>query len=209
MARDATRGNARPDIATLAARLIAVSVICGAALTTAIAPAAAQNFPDKPIRIIVAAAAGGPSDFPARLAAQILSPKLGQPVVVENRAGAGGAIGAREVAKSKPDGLAKTFENQSSAIREQATVLTEKALSTSVEFGQKILHAKEPDELVRLQTEFMSQQAQIFAEQTKELGQKIQSATQTAYNTLTDAARKTEQSITRSDQSLKRQRSEA
>src|SRR5262245_18196523 len=103
MARDATRGNARPHIATLAARLIAVSVIWGAALTTAIAPAAAQNFPDKPIRIIVAAAAGGPSDFPARLAAQILSPKLGQQVVVENRAGAGGAMGAREVAKSKPD----------------------------------------------------------------------------------------------------------
>ncbi len=47
------------------------------------------------------------------------------------------------------------------------------------------------------------------AEQTKELGQKIQSATQTAYNTLADAARKTERSITRPDQSVKRQRSEA
>lgn len=105
--------------------------------------------------------------------------------------------------------IAKTFEGQSSAIREQTTALTEKALSNSVEFGQKFLRAKEPDEVVRLQTEFMAQQAQIFAEQTKELGQKIQSATQTAYNTLTDVARKTEQSITRSDQTLKRQRSEA
>ena len=105
--------------------------------------------------------------------------------------------------------IAKTFEGQSSAIREQTTALTEKALSNSVEFGQKFLRAKEPDEFVRLQTEFMAQQAQLFAEQTKELGQKIQGATQTAYNTLTDAARKTEQSITRSDQSLKRQRSEA
>jgi len=90
------------------------------------------------------------------------------------------------------DKIAKTFESQSSAIREQTTVLTEKALSTSVDFGQKVLRAKELDELVRLQTEFMSQQAQIFAEQTKELGQKIQSATQTAYNTLADAARQTE-----------------
>ena len=105
--------------------------------------------------------------------------------------------------------IAKTLESQSSAVREQTTIFTEKALSNSVDFGQKFLHAKEPDDLVRLQTEFMSQQAQIFAEQTKELGQKIQSATQTAYNTLADAARKTEQSITRSDQSLKRQRSEA
>src|SRR5215471_2173687 len=103
--------------------------------------------------------------------------------------------------------MAKTFESQSSAIREQTTVLTEKALSTSVEFGQKFLSAKAPDELVRLQTEFMSQQAQIFAEQTKELGQKIQSATQTAYNTLADAARQTEQSVTRPlDQSARRQR---
>ena len=105
--------------------------------------------------------------------------------------------------------IAKTFEGQSAAIREQTALLTEKALSNNVDFGQKFLRATEPDELVRLQTEFMAQQAQIFAEQTKELGQKIQSATQTAYNTLADAARKTEQSITRPDQSVKRQRSEA
>ena len=105
--------------------------------------------------------------------------------------------------------IAKTFEGQSSAIREHTTVLTEKALSNSVDFGQKCLRAKEPDELVRLQTEFVAQQALIFAQQTKELGEKIQNATQTAYDTLADAARKTEQSITRSDQALKRQRSEA
>jgi len=107
------------------------------------------------------------------------------------------------------DKIAKTFESHSSAIREQTTILTEKALSTSVDFGQKVLRAKEPDELVRLQTEFMSQQAQIFAEQTKELGQKIQSATQTAYSTLADAARQTEQSVTRLDQPARRQRSGA
>jgi len=104
--------------------------------------------------------------------------------------------------------MAKDFESQSSAIREHTTTLTEKALSNSVDFGRKCLRAKEPDELVKLQTEFISQQAQIFAEQTKELGQKIQNATQAAYNTLADTARKTEQSITRADQSLKRQRSE-
>jgi hypothetical protein len=105
--------------------------------------------------------------------------------------------------------IAETFESQSSVIREQTTVLTKKALLNGIDFGQKFLRAKEPDEFVRLQTDFLSQQTQIFAEQTKELGQKIQSATQTAYNTLVDAARKTEQSITRSDQSAKRQRSEA
>ena len=105
--------------------------------------------------------------------------------------------------------MAKDFESQSSGIREHTTTLTEKTLSNSVDFGRKCLRAKEPHELVQLQTEFMSQQAQLFAEQTKELGQKIQTATQGAYNTLADTARKTEQSITRADQSLKRHRSEA
>jgi hypothetical protein len=107
------------------------------------------------------------------------------------------------------DKMAKDFESQSSVLRAHTTALTEKALSNSVDFGQKCLRAKEPDELVRLQTEFMSQQAQIFADQARELGQQIQSATQASYNTLADAARKTEQSIARTDQSGKRQRSEA
>ena len=100
--------------------------------------------------------------------------------------------------------MAKDFESQSSAIREHTTALAEKALSNSVDVGQQCLRAQEPDELVQLQTEFMSQQAQMFAEQTRELGQQIQSATQASYNTLADAARKTEQSI-----AGKRQRSEA
>jgi hypothetical protein len=99
--------------------------------------------------------------------------------------------------------IAKDFESRSSVIREHTTALTEKALSNSVDFGRKCLRAQEPDELLQLQTEFMSQQAQMFAEQTRELGQHIQSATQASYNTLADAARKTEQSI-----AGKRQRSE-
>jgi tripartite-type tricarboxylate transporter receptor subunit TctC len=78
--------------------------IATAAIGAFIVAASAQTYPDKPIRIIVPAASGGPTDVPARLASQILPPRLGQPVVVENRAGAGGGIGAKAVAGATPDG---------------------------------------------------------------------------------------------------------
>ncbi|MBX9842255.1 MAG: tripartite tricarboxylate transporter substrate binding protein [Xanthobacteraceae bacterium] len=74
---------------------------------------AAEEYPSKPIKIIVAASAGGPTDVPARLASQILAPKFGQPVVVENRPGAGGALGARVVATSPPDGYTLLAGNTS------------------------------------------------------------------------------------------------
>jgi len=76
-------------------------------------PLRAQSFPEKAIKIIVPAASGSPNDFPARVAAQILGPKLSQPVIVENRPGAGGAIGAREVAKARPDGYTLLIGNTS------------------------------------------------------------------------------------------------
>jgi tripartite-type tricarboxylate transporter receptor subunit TctC len=68
-------------------------------------PAHAQTaWPGKPIRLIVGFAAGGSTDVTARIIAQALSDRLGQPVVVENRGGAGGNIGADAVAKADPDG---------------------------------------------------------------------------------------------------------
>jgi tripartite-type tricarboxylate transporter receptor subunit TctC len=74
--------------------------------------AAAQTYPERPIRLIVPSAPGGPTDLPARLVSQFL-PKLGQPTVVENRAGAGGAIGARSVANATPDGYTLLVGNTS------------------------------------------------------------------------------------------------
>jgi tripartite-type tricarboxylate transporter receptor subunit TctC len=74
------------------------------AAVTVAAPAAAQDYPTKTVKIIVPFAPGGNVDITARLVAPGLSEILGQPVVVENKPGAGGTIGADLVAKSPPDG---------------------------------------------------------------------------------------------------------
>jgi tripartite-type tricarboxylate transporter receptor subunit TctC len=77
-------------------------VACGAAAL--VAPALAQGFPARPIRLVVAFGPGSGNDLIARELAQQMAETLGQPVVVENRAGAGGALGTDMVAKAPPDG---------------------------------------------------------------------------------------------------------
>lgn len=69
----------------------------------------AQEFPSRPVRIIVPLAAGGATDVATRVIAERLSERLGQPVVVENRAGAEGLIGVDAAAKSPPDGYTMVF----------------------------------------------------------------------------------------------------
>ena len=75
-----------------------------AALVAVAACASAQNYPNKPIRLVVPFPAAGTTDILAREVGQRLSVTLGQPVVIDNRPGAGGNIGADIVAKSAPDG---------------------------------------------------------------------------------------------------------
>ncbi|HEV2007284.1 MAG TPA: tripartite tricarboxylate transporter substrate-binding protein, partial [Burkholderiales bacterium] len=75
----------------------------GLAFATSVT-ALAQTYPDRPVKIVVGFAPGGSSDIVARLVAQKLSPLLGQPVVVDNKPGAGGMLGADVVAKSPGDG---------------------------------------------------------------------------------------------------------
>lgn len=68
------------------------------------APCLAQDYPARPVRIIVPFGAGGPADVTARLLGNILQEKFGQPFVIENRTGAGGVIGTVEAVKAPPDG---------------------------------------------------------------------------------------------------------
>ncbi|HWM31463.1 MAG TPA: tripartite tricarboxylate transporter substrate binding protein [Methyloceanibacter sp.] len=85
-------------------RTLAVLTFAFATALSAGSAAAQQSYPSKPIRLVVPYPAGGATDFFARLVFTKMSETLGQQVVVENRPGAGTAIGASEVARSAPDG---------------------------------------------------------------------------------------------------------
>ena len=85
-------------------RAVLVVILLGIASGAGLSPAFAQPFPSRPIRLVVPFPPGGPTDIVARPLAQMLGESLKQSVIVDNRGGAGGLIGADLVAKSPPDG---------------------------------------------------------------------------------------------------------
>ena len=80
-------------------------------LALAAAPVAAQNFPTKPLQLMVAYPAGGSTDVAARIVAAIAEKHLGQPIVVVNRGGAGGQVGWTDMSRARPDGYYLGFIN--------------------------------------------------------------------------------------------------
>lgn len=90
--------------------ILAAPALLGPALLSR--PARAQNWqPERPVTMIVAFAPGGGTDVAARTLARFMERELGQPVVVHNRAGAGGEVGWSELARARPDGLTIGFVN--------------------------------------------------------------------------------------------------
>lgn len=94
----------------------ALAMIAGAVLGMLAPGAHAGAFPDKPIRLVVAFSAGGPTDIIARVIARDMGTRLGQQIIVDNRPGAGGNIAAEFVAKAPADGYTLLYNSSSIAI---------------------------------------------------------------------------------------------
>src|SRR5476651_2672377 len=92
------------------------SLACLASLTAGIAPAAAADYPNRPVHWLIGFAAGGPVDIVARIMGQWLSEHFGQQFVIENRAGSGGNIAAASAINSTPDGYTLLFVAPNNAI---------------------------------------------------------------------------------------------
>ncbi len=86
-----------------------LALLATSTVLTASSPAVAQSFPARPIRFLVGFAPGGSTDIFARLVGRSVEKSVGQPVVIENRPGAGGSIAANAVAKAEPDGYTYFF----------------------------------------------------------------------------------------------------
>src|SRR5947209_19482384 len=89
------------------AKLLGLITLCATPL-----PARGQEYPAKPIRLVVPFPPGGPNDIIGRVLGQKMQELLGQLIIIDNRPGAGGALGTDNVAKSEPDGYSRSEERR-------------------------------------------------------------------------------------------------
>src|SRR5205823_3429956 len=137
-----------PSMQTMTKFRAAVSVRLGAALGAVLFGlcAHAQDYPSRPVRIVVPFAPGGPNDIIVRLVAQKLTETWGQPFVVENRPGAGGNIGTDFVAKAAPDGYTLLSVGPGSLIINP--LIGKVPYDTARDFAPVTLMARAPNALV-------------------------------------------------------------
>ncbi len=127
-------------------RLAICTALAAIAWALGSSDAGAQSFPERPVRLVVGFAPGGPADALARITGQILSEGLGQPVIVENRPGAGGTIAAGAVAKAPPDGYTLLVGATSDVINSLANRQVQYRIEQS--FAPIVLIASAPNVLV-------------------------------------------------------------
>jgi tripartite-type tricarboxylate transporter receptor subunit TctC len=124
--------------------------------------AVAQTYPVKPIRLIVPAAPGSTADIESRFVAQELSEALGKAVVVENKAGAGGTIGTRELARAAPDGYTIGFASQGTLVFDQA-IYAKPSYNSLKDFAPIALLGRTPNVMVVHPSDPASTPADVIA----------------------------------------------
>lgn len=121
-----------------------------------------QPYPAKPIRLIVPLAPGSTADIASRFTAQELSKALGQPIVVENKAGAGGAIGTRELARAAADGYTIGFASQGTLIFNQG-IYAKPGYNSLKDFAPIVVLGRAPNVMVVHPSNMASTAADIIA----------------------------------------------
>jgi len=129
----------------MAALIHRIALALTVALPAAL-PARAQDYPNRPIRVIVPFSPGGAVDGPTRVLAQELGKRLGQQVVIDNRPGAGATIGSEAVAKAPPDGYTLLLASQTNAI--SATLYSKLSFNPIDDFVPISLIGREPGVVV-------------------------------------------------------------
>lgn len=127
--------------------------------------ASAQTYPNKPVRLIVPFAPGGTTDLLARVISVKMGEALGQTVVVENKGGAGGAIGAAEVAKAKPDGYVLLMSSVSTMATNPA-INPKTPYDSNVDFAHIINVAATPN-VIAVHPSFPAKDYKAFVEVLK------------------------------------------